>query len=147
MRFGLQLSRFGGVAVLSAATDYTVFTIIYWIADAPIAAQVVARLAGGLFSFFANKYWSFGGGEMGAFVREGRRFWLLFAVSYVLALGLFYGLMQGVGLPSYPAKLSADTICFFFNFLVMKLYVFSGRRGVITGLRILFGKAVKAAEE
>ena len=137
MRAVKQFSKYGGVAVGSAFTDYVVFSVFLLLETGLLQAQMVARVTGGLFSFFMNKYWSFNTGLLNSVIMEGRRFLGLYAFSYILAVGIFYVLSEHVGLGPYPAKIIADIICFMVNFVVMRLYVFNGGKGLRDRVRAL----------
>ena len=132
-----RFSKYGSVAVGSAVTDYTMFSVLLFLGTAILPAQMVARIAGGLFSFVLNKYWSFSALSHERFVLEGRRFLVLYVFSYLLALGILYVLMEHVGLGPYPAKITADVVCFMVNFFIMRRYVFSGGRGLRDRVRAL----------
>jgi putative flippase GtrA len=132
-----QFSKYGGVAGGSAITDYTTFSAMLFFGAGVLPAQMVARIAGGLFSFILNKYWSFGTKSIGSIVMEGRRFLVLYAFSYGLALGLLHSLLEYTDLGPYPAKIIADVICFGVNFVVMRRYVFSGGQGLRDHVRTL----------
>lgn len=54
---------------------------------------------------------------------EAWRFLVLFAASYTLSLSLF-ATFTLAGMGPYVAKLITDSACFFFNFLVMRLWVY-----------------------
>ena len=123
--------------------DYAVFSGFFLTGANILVSQAVARLSGGAFSFIANKHWSFGRDSNATFVREGRRFLLLYAASYVLALVVVYFLAEIATLPAYPAKIATDTLCFIFNFMVMQRYVFSDVEGISSPLRVRIFKAVK----
>ena len=97
---------------------------------------MVARFAGGLFSFLLNKYWSFGARSSETFVLQGRRFLVLYGFSYLLALGILYVLTERIGFGPYTAKIIADVACFMVNFVIMRRYVFSGGRGLRDRLRL-----------
>ena len=129
MRAAKQFSKYGGVAVGSAVTDYLTFTAFLFFGTGILPAQMTARIAGAFFSFFMNKYWSFNTGLLNSAIMEGRRFLVLYAFSYILAVSIFYALSEHGGLGPYPAKIIADVICFMVNFVVMRLYVFSGGKG------------------
>jgi putative flippase GtrA len=124
-------------AAMSAAVDYAVFSVLLFSGLGALHSQMVARIAGGVFSFALNKHWSFDAKSTGAVIIESRRFLLLYGFSYVLALGLLYTFMEWGSLSAYPAKILADIACFVVNFLVMKRYVFSGRDGFTARLRRL----------
>jgi hypothetical protein len=54
---------------------------------------------------------------------EAWRFLVLFIASYTLALSLFSAFTLWGARP-YLAKVVTDTACFFFNFLVMRVWVY-----------------------
>ena len=130
MAVARELSKYGGVAGGSAVTDYAVFSVLLFFGAGVLPAQMVARILGGVVSFFVNKYWSFKAKEAGTIKTEGRRFLVLYAFSYVLALVILYLLTEHAGVGPYPAKITADIICFMLNFLVMRSYVFGGGLGL-----------------
>lgn len=140
-----QFSKYGGVAAGSAVSDYMVFSALLFLGAGALPAQMVARIAGGVFSFFVNKYWSFGVKGAGCLKTEGRRYLALYAFSYVLALTILYLLTEHAGIGPYIAKITADITCFAVNFLVMRNYVFSGSRGLRHRLRRLFGHGSEAS--
>ena len=138
-----QFSKYGGVAAGSAITDYTAFSILLLSGVGPISAQMTARIAGGVFSFFINKYWSFDASGKGNLKTEGRRFLILYVFSYLLALTILYLLTEQLGINPYPAKITADITSFIINFLVMRSYVFGGGKGLRYKLRKAFSGSGK----
>ena len=133
-----QFSKYGGVAAGSAVSDYTVFSLLLIFGTGTLPAQMAARVAGGVFSFLMNKYWSFEVTSVGSIKKEGRRFLMLYGFSYVLALVILFLLTEKAEFAVYPAKISTDTSCFVVNFLVMRSYVFGGGRGVRYALNRFF---------
>ena len=131
------------VAGLSALTDWIVFSILLaTVGDHYIQAQMVSRIAGGLFSFLANKYWSFDSKVAYRTLVEGRRFLLVYLVSYISSLVLLYFFWEVLGIFPYFAKLMTDTTCLVLNYIVMQSYVFRERQGLIhlclNGLKKVF---------
>ncbi len=133
-----QFSKYGGVAVGSAVTDYATFSVFFTLGSGMLPAQMIARIAGGLFSFFFNKYWSFGAQSPRALIIEGRRFLLLYGFSFLLALIILYTLTEQFEFTPYPAKIIADVVCFIVNFIIMRRYVFSGKQGLRDYFRRFF---------
>ena len=126
--------KYGFVACGSAASDWVVFSLlVLFFGLEPIFGQMIARLAGGFFSFCANKYWSFKANKGERIGREGRRFLLLYFFSYVLSISLFW-LATFFDLSPFLAKLSTDGMILIFNFIVMNYYVFNERKGLISFL-------------
>jgi putative flippase GtrA len=126
VKIATQFVKYVTVAVLSAISDWVVFAALFAVFGSPLAAQATSRIAGAIVSFGINKYWSFQSPQHKRALSEGWRFLVLFMASYALSLTLFSALTWS-GLTPYLAKLATDTICFFFNFLVMRWWVY--RRG------------------
>ena len=124
MEITRQLLKYFTVAALTAASDWVLFTVLLaGFGGAPIAAQGTSRIAGGVVSFTANKCWSFQSRGSERTFTEVRRFLTLFIISYFISLALFSALTF-VGTWPYWAKLVTDTSCFFFNFVMMRLWVY-----------------------
>jgi len=118
---------FTGVAVLSAIADIVTFTLLINLELYIYLSQSVARIVGGLVSFYINRTCNFNtkNARNGSLVLQGRRFILLYIISFNLSLlliGFFYEYLQ---LDSLISKFMADILCFLFNFLVMKFYVYN----------------------
>jgi putative flippase GtrA len=126
VKIATQFVKYVTVAVLSAISDWVVFAALFAAFGSPLAAQATSRIAGAIVSFGVNKYWSFQSPQHKRALGEAWRFLVLFLASYALSLTLFSALTWS-GLTPYLAKLATDTICFFFNFLVMRWWVY--RRG------------------
>jgi putative flippase GtrA len=118
-----QFLKYLTVAMLSAGSDWVVFVGLLAASGLPIMAQGTSRIVGGLVSFGINKYWSFQSRRRERTLIEARRFLVLFLISYVLSLSLFSALTF-IWVSPYWAKLITDTCCFFFNFLMTRLWVY-----------------------
>jgi len=123
VKVSVQFLKYVLVAASSAASDWVVFIAIIAVFTHPMIAYGSARFVGALVSFFANKHWSFESSDVQRAPAEAIRFLLLFAFSYVVAISLFY-LLTSANLGHYWAKLVADSICFFLNFVVMRYWVY-----------------------
>ncbi len=126
MKLTTQFVKYVTVAVLSAISDWAIFAALFAAFGSPLLAQATSRIGGAVVSFGVNKYWSFQSPQHKRALREAWRFLILFMASYALSLALFSALTWS-GVAPYLAKLATDTICFFFNFLVMRRWVY--RRG------------------
>lgn len=126
----LRFLRYSWVALVSAGSDWLIFSALVGLMDAPhLPALMAARIVGGLVSFLANRHWTWGSARPVALTQQGRRFLVLYVFSYGLAVALF-GLLGSLGVTPYPAKLATDIGCFLVNFIVMNVYVFHRRRGL-----------------
>jgi putative flippase GtrA len=140
MRTALRFGRYVSVALLAAGGDWLVFVLLASIVGrAPLASLMAARVAGGLVSFVGNRYWTWGANRRIALTRQGRRFLLLYAISYALSVALFRLATEALALPPYPSKLATDLGCFAFNFVAMNAYVFHARAGLVAA----FGAATR----
>jgi putative flippase GtrA len=134
----LHFGKYISVAALSAAGDWLVFSVLVSLLGAPdLTGLMAARVAGGAISFMSNRHWTWGTNRHIALTQQGRRFLLLYGISYGASIALFTGLHRHLGLSAYPAKLLTDGGCFLLNFAVMQVYVFHHRGGVLARLRAL----------
>jgi len=144
MRLARDFVLYNLVALGSAAVDWVVFLALGALGAGHLPGQVGARMAGGLFSFFANKR-GMETGPGGRVLVQGRRFLLLYVVSLALSVGLLYVQVDLLGRSLYWAKLAADGACFLVNFAVMRGYVFRATAGLTHRLRVAMGGVRKAA--
>lgn len=134
----LRFGKFISVAVLAAASDWVLFSILVSLLGMPeLGSLMAARVLGGVVSFLSNRHWTWESNRHIALTQQGRRFLALYALSYAVSVGLFSALNEGLGIPAYPAKLITDSLCFGINFLVMQAYVFHQRGGPLGRLRTL----------
>ena len=130
--------RYSFVAAGSALSDWATFVVLTFFQVPPLFAQGSARIIGGIFSFLSNRHWSFSAAKTTSLTVQGRRFLLLYWVSFSLSLGLFYLLTEEFQLNIFLSKLLVDCICFLFNFFVMRFYVFHEKTGFIHWLKSTF---------
>ena len=126
-----QFTKYGSAALGSAATDWLLFTtLIFNGVTSPLAAQILSRIGGGIFSFAVNGYWCFNSEGKLRLLKAGRRFLLLYGFSYCLSISLFLIFLELLGVPAFLAKLSSDMMILIINYIVMHNYVFHGRDGL-----------------
>lgn len=130
-----KFSKYGGVAAGSAATDWIVFVALHSLGLNYLIVQLISRVAGGVFSFTMNRFWSFDAGSAGKVTVQGRRFLLLYGFSYVLSITWLYVLVEQFGGNAYLSKLFADGAVFVVNFVVMQGYVFRDIDGFSARIR------------
>ena len=131
MSYLQKFAKYGTVALGATITDWIVFVSLVTPGLVnPLYGQMISRIAGGVFSFSTNKYWSFKAQDGKHLVRQGRRFLLLYGFSYCLSLTSFYVLFEVVGISAFLAKLGTDTSILVINFIVMNNYVFNVRTGI-----------------
>jgi putative flippase GtrA len=130
--------QYGGVAIGSTVVDWAVFIGLSYFGIHHLIAIGFSRIAGGLFSFVLNRNWTFSARGGRHVTIQGRRFLLLYGASYFLAITTVYVLVDLVGMSVYLSKFCADGLCFLFNFVIMKVYVFHIRAGISERLRSTF---------
>jgi putative flippase GtrA len=121
-------NRYSCTAILSAVSDWATFLILNQLGTFFVYNQMIARLVGGFTSFLINKYWSFQSPENTNILIEGRRFTMLFILSYFLSNYLLYIFTEWFSFPLLWAKFIADGICYIVNFFIMKNYVYIAHR-------------------
>ncbi|MCB9663124.1 MAG: GtrA family protein [Alphaproteobacteria bacterium] len=125
MSVRIQAPRYLTTAMASAGSDWLVFKLLGVLGLGPLGAQAVSRIVGGVTSFALNKTWTYESAGTGRTTEEALRFGVLYAVSYVLSLGLLYLAVEVLALPTDPSKLAADGLCFAVNFVAMRAWVFA----------------------
>lgn len=134
MKTALTVGRYSTTALVSAGSDWLVFSALVSLAGAPhLASLMTARGVGGVVSFLGNRYWTWAAARHAPAAGQGGRFLALYAFGYLLAAGLFHLLADGLSVPPYPAKILTDAACFVVNFLAMPSYVFRARSGEAAG--------------
>lgn len=136
--------RYGGTAASAATVDWIIFLTLNFFGMPYLASQVLARVSGGIVSFFANRFWSFKA-KQGRITVQGRRFLLLYLVSYCLSISLLFLQVEIFGMNLFVSKIIGDMTCFVFNFTVMNIYVFKDLAGFTERLRLLLGALRKSA--
>jgi len=127
-----SFSKYLLVAGGSAGTDWAIFLFFSTIGLNPVLSHMMSRIAGGVFSFALNRYWSFDQRGSSHLTREGRRFLILYAFSYYLSAQIVYLGIYVFDVHPWYSKLAADVSCLLVNFIVMRGYVFSNRDGLLS---------------
>ncbi len=127
-----EATAYVGVAVISALSDWVVFTAISWLYPQVdvVFAQAPSRLTGGLVAFMLHRLWSFRNQEGLGLGTEAGRFLALYAFSFCVSIGAVFVLVDLFGVNRFASKAFADVLCFVVNFVVMKFYVFADARNI-----------------
>lgn len=118
-----QLTRYGSVSVWATAVDWVVFAALLHLTGRLLVSQGISRLTGAVVAFVLHKWWAFDAGDTGQGPAEARRFVTVVALSYGLSLASLYVLTALSGSP-WLGKLGADGLCFAFNFVMLRAWVF-----------------------
>lgn len=113
------------VGLLTVAIDFLSYQALLFVELWRPASKALGFIAGTLFSYFANRYWTFG--HKGDSLSGAKKFVLLYAVTLlanVLINQIVLGMMTGLVNASALAFIVATGFSAILNFLGMKYYVF-----------------------
>ena len=126
MRIYFVLLRFAMLSLAAALVDNLIFAVMFSQTGRVGVSQIVARCASMLFNFFAVKKIAFK--SRGNREREFLEYAALVIVSGSLSYVAIETLVGRFGWAVVPAKLVAETVLFFVNFLVQRDLIFTGGR-------------------
>tara|TARA_R110002126_G_scaffold110918_2_gene248634 strand:- start:165957 stop:166334 length:378 start_codon:yes stop_codon:yes gene_type:complete len=93
----------------------------------PIAANIIGKLAGGIFAFIAHRNITFKSNHKKDKAAQARRFFMLSMLNIPLSSMLLFVLLTCVPY-TILAKFMADVSCVFFNYWVNKTFVFVAQK-------------------
>ena len=123
MRIYFVLLRFAGVALFSAAIDNLLFSAIFLWTSSILYSHVGARIPAMLFNFAVVKRVVFKSRQH--VYRQLLQYVVLVAVSGTVSYGMMQVLIAYLGFGVLRAKLLAEAILFFANFLVQRDVIFT----------------------
>ena len=94
----------------------------------PIAANIIGKLAGGVFAFIAHRNITFKSNHKKDKATQARRFFMLSMFNIPLSSMLLLVLLKCIPYAAL-AKFMADVSCVFFNYWMNKTFVFVSHRG------------------
>lgn len=127
--------RYAAASLVTAAIDNVVFILAMLAWPHIGACQIASRLVAGTFQFTSSKYAVFH--SEAPVASSMARYWLLVAFSGTLSYLMIRGALRYTPLGVIPAKLSAETILFFFGFVIQREFVFAYRRKDEEGVSLL----------
>ncbi len=142
-RIYFVLLRFTLVSLISAVLDNVVFAAVFVCWPSVAAAQAAGRILATLFNFLGNRNTVFRSKEQIA--RTLPRYLVLVVVSGGMSYGLIQLLSLSRAVNVYAAKVLAETILFFLNFVVQRDFVFPRAAPVVEESR--GGQARVSAEQ
>lgn len=120
--------RYVSIQLLAYGIDMGVFLLILQTdLAAPIWANVLAKLAAGLFAFILHRYFTFRAAESGAIRHQAIRYFVLLALNIPVASAILVLLLLWITEP-VAAKFIADIICVALTYAVSKRFVFAGQK-------------------
>ncbi|MEP6899654.1 MAG: GtrA family protein [Rhodanobacter sp.] len=91
----------------------------------PLAANVISKLAAGLFAFVAHRRFTFRAHGHGNAHGQAVRYFLLLGINIPLSSGLLLIALHWIGHPTI-AKIVADIVGVLFTYSISKAFVFVG---------------------
>ena len=125
-RIYFVLLRFSFVSLISAVLDNAVFAAFFTCWPNLGAAQITGRVLATLFNFWGNRNTVFRSREQ--ITRTLPKYLLLVVVSGAMSYGMIRLLTRSGAMEVYWAKILAETILFFANFVVQRDFVFPRRQ-------------------
>ena len=127
MKIYFVLLRFGSVSILSGMLDSLVYILVWNRTHNPLAAQVVGRMVSVCFNYSMVRRSVF-------YSKQGHKTVLPKYLLLVLASGTasyagIHFMHERLGVAPIPAKLLVETILFFVNFAVQRLFIFKAQEG------------------
>jgi len=122
LRIYFVFLRFTGLSIVTAAIDYTVFTLAYVSGSNILAAFIAARLVAGIFNFTANRVLVFR--SHSGVPGEAGKYALLVAALMTVSYGLVSAMVRLLGLNVFAAKIIAEGGLFLASFALQNLVVF-----------------------
>jgi putative flippase GtrA len=115
--------RFVAVAIASAAIDFSLFFLMFYLSGRNILAAVIfGRVISGAFNFFLNKKISFQ--SHGSTAKSGIKYTLL-AVFLATCAYLMIKLIHGLHFNIFYAKLFGEALLFLVSFLFQRYFIFN----------------------
>lgn len=126
MRIYFVFIRFAAVSLLTATIDNLAFMLALRMIPAIWGCMVAARLVAAIFNYTANKRGVFHSRAANAVALP--KYWLSMLVAGVLSYCLIQAILAFTNMGVVAAKMSAETVMFFFSFVIQRDFVFSQRQ-------------------
>lgn len=126
MRIYFVFLRFLAVSLTTAGIDNLVFILAMSFWPDVLTCQVASRLAAGTFQFTAGKHGVFHSKAHSAVALP--KYCLTVAISGALSYVLIRNIVAFTAVGVVPAKLCAETILFFFSFVIQRDFVFAQKQ-------------------
>jgi putative flippase GtrA len=123
MRIYFVFIRFAAVSLTTAGIDNLVFILALRFSSTIWICMVTARLVAAAFNYYANKRGVFHSKATNTTALP--KYWLSMLVAGALSYGLIQLIVSYTRLGVVSAKMSAETIMFFFSFVIQRDFVFS----------------------
>lgn len=125
--------RYVAIQVLAYAIDMGVFLVVLKAAlFTPIMANVLGKVAAGIFAFVAHRVFTFRVAERSSKKQQAIRYFLLLSLNIPLSSAVFSIMLAFISNP-VAAKFIADVVCVVLTYGLSKHFVFVGRNKKVKG--------------
>ncbi len=123
----VQLGRYAMSGLAAAVTDLTVYVLLNRAGWHPLAAHLVSRPAGGIVSFAANRWWTFGGRRF-AWTLAGQawRYGSVWLAAYLATEVLIWVYLRWLPARPVAVKVLAELTAGFVAFWVQRQWTYRG---------------------
>jgi putative flippase GtrA len=114
-----KMARFGLVGIANSLIDLAIFSVLLWLAVAPLIANFLGWFGAVCFSYFANSRWSF---ERAGSLEQRRSILRFFALGAIITLGVSSGAIVALGslIGVLPAKIIGLFVAAVISFLAAR---------------------------
>lgn len=110
----------------AAATDFGLYLLLHLTFDVtPALTNLVSRPLGGLVSFLLHKYFTFQNRGTAQTGTQFKRFWIVWALSFVISQGMVWWLSSIWPNHGVLAKLAAESAAVLCSFFCQRYWTFS----------------------
>jgi putative flippase GtrA len=120
--------RYSSIQLLAYGIDMGLFLIVMQSGlSGPILANVMAKLAAGIFAFIAHRSYTFRVSDSPAVRQQAVRYFSLLALNIPVASAILALLLAWVAAP-VADKFIADVVCVALSYLLSKHFIFTGQQ-------------------
>lgn len=123
-----MLSRYVGVGLLVAASDYAVYGLAVWVGATVLVANLVSRMVATVVGAWLHRRYTFAGPQRMGMPRQMVAFGVLSAVNLLISSGLIVLLHDHLGLNPLWSKLGTDVVIVLISLVVSRLLIFAPAR-------------------
>jgi putative flippase GtrA len=119
--------RYVAIQLLAYGIDMGTFLLMLHVDLAgPIVANIIAKLAAGIFAFFAHRHFTFEAAAPELVKTQAIRYFILLAVNVPVSSGILAAIMLWLPVPAI-AKFLADILCVGLSYGLSKYFIFNAR--------------------
>lgn len=124
----MTFMRYVAIQLIAYGIDMGLFLIVLKLGlSGPILANVLAKLAAGIFAFIVHRNFTFRVADNSTIKHQAVRYFLLLALNVPVASAILAALLVWITQP-VAAKFIADIICVFLTYALSKYFIFTDKQ-------------------